>query len=87
MGPECYRHLLTSSGGRGMQQKRSQPKARAVPWTPTPITPKQLKAIEAGRAAIRRGDYVTLEEAETYVASQRAKPRQGRRHKVSAKRR
>jgi len=74
MGPECYRHLLTSSGGRGMQQKRSQPKARAVPWTPTPITPKQLKAIEAGRAAIRRGDYVTLEEAETYVASQRAKP-------------
>lgn len=36
-------------------------KSGAVPWTPRPLTPKQLKAIDPGRAAIRRGDYVTLE--------------------------
>ena len=51
--------------------KRSHPKQREVPGTSRPLTPQQLKAIEAGRAAIRRGDYVTLEEAEAYVARQR----------------
>lgn len=70
-----------------IRPKRSQSRSREVPLAPRPLTPGQLKAIEAGRAAIRRGDYVTLKEAEAYVARQRAKSPQGRRHKVSAKRR
>ena len=60
-----------------MGQRSRQP-AREVPWTPRPITPTQLRAIEAGRAALRRGDYVTLEQAEEYVARQRSKSSQGR---------
>ena len=67
-----------------MGQRSRQP-ARAVPWTPRPITPTQLRAIEAGRAALRRGDYVSLEEAEEYVARQRSKSSQGRRHKVQSR--
>jgi hypothetical protein len=65
-----------------MQQRRTKPRTRDVPWTPRPITPDELRAIEAGRAAIRRGDYVSLAEAEAYVARKRAKSPQGRRHKV-----
>jgi hypothetical protein len=68
-----------------IRSKRSQSRSREVPWTARPLTPAQLRAIEAGRAAIRRGDFVTLEEAEAYVARQRAKPHQGGRHKVRAK--
>ncbi len=66
-------------------RQRARQTRRVVPWTPRPVTPAQLRAIEAGRAAIRRGDYVSLEEAEEYVARQRAKPAQGRRHKVPAR--
>ncbi len=53
--------------------------AQAPRVTPTPA---QRRAIAAGRAAIARGDCVTLDEAEAYVAGHRAERRQGRRHKV-----
>ena len=65
--------------------QRARQSQRSVPWTPRPITPAQLRAIEAGRAAIRRGDYVSLEEAEKYVARERAKPTQGRRNKIQTR--
>ena len=58
--------------------QRARSTSKDVPWTPRSLTPAQLRAIEAGRAAIRRGDYVTLEEAEAYVARERSKPAQGR---------
>ena len=63
-------------------RRRASSTAKGVRWTPRPLTPAQLRAIEEGRAAIRRGDLVTLDEAEAYVARQRSKPAQGRRHKV-----
>ena len=55
---------------------------RHVPGAPKPLTREQARAVEAGRAAIRRGDYVTLEEAEAYVARERAERDQGGRHKT-----
>ena len=67
-----------------MRQRRER-SPRQVPTTPRPLTPAQLRAIEAGRAAHRRGDFVSLEEAEEYVARQRSKSSQGRRHKVRAR--
>ena len=63
--------------------QRPRQNAREIPWTPRPITPAQLRAREAGRAALRRGDYVSLQEAEEYVA--RSKSYQGRRHKVRSR--
>jgi hypothetical protein len=66
-----------------MRRRREQ-SPREVPWTPRPITLAQLRAIEAGRAALRRGDYVSLEEAEVYVARHRSKSSQGRCHKVQS---
>jgi Arc/MetJ-type ribon-helix-helix transcriptional regulator len=53
-------------------------KARAIPtYTPTA---KELRAIERGRAAIRHGDRLTVEEARAYVErlAQKARPQKRR---------
>ena len=43
--------------------------------TPSPYTPtkRELRAIEEGRAAFRRGEYYTLEEFKAHVAGTRKK--------------
>lgn len=48
----------------------------ARPYSPTP---RELRAIAAGRAALRGGDRLTLEQARAYVDRQRTKPRPPRR--------
>ena len=45
------------------------------PYLPTP---RELRAIEAGRAALRRGDRLTLEQARAYVDRRRTTPRSPR---------
>jgi hypothetical protein len=58
---------------------------RHVSVAAKPPTREQERAIEAGRGAIRRGDYVTLQEAEAYVARERAQRRQGGHHEVPSR--
>jgi len=52
---------------------------RAIPLDTEPLTPADLKAIEAGRAAFARGDYCTLDDIRADlardVARQRRRPR------------
>jgi predicted transcriptional regulator len=56
------------------------PRQRTIPFDDEPLTAAQRRAIEAGRAAIARGDYVTLDELKAHVARHRLRSRaKGRR--------
>lgn len=61
--------------------RRTAPRAprREIPLDDEPLTPADLKAIEAGRQAFARGDYCTLDELKADlardVARQRRRPR------------
>jgi hypothetical protein len=48
---------------------------RLIPLDDEPLTPREMRTIEEGRAAFARGDYCTLEEAKAYVARLRRKAR------------
>jgi hypothetical protein len=57
----------------------ARPSRRVIPLDDEPLTPADLKAIEAGRQAFARGDYCTLDELKADlardVARQRRRPR------------
>ncbi len=57
----------------------ARPARRVIPLDDEPLTPADLKAIDEGRRAFARGDYVTLDELKAdlahHVARQRRRPR------------
>jgi hypothetical protein len=57
--------------------RRMRSKARSAVREPVadtePVTAEDLRAIEEGRDAFRRGDYMTVDEAKQHVARLRSK--------------
>jgi hypothetical protein len=48
---------------------------RLIPVEDEVISPEETSAVEEGRAAFARGDYVTLDELKAHVARQRRRER------------
>jgi hypothetical protein len=56
---------------------------RLIPVEDEVISPEEARAVEEGRAAFARGDYVTLDELKAHVARQRRQTRSKSRRPVS----
>jgi hypothetical protein len=56
-------------------RSQRRPSRRLIPVEDEPISPEETRAVEEGRAAFARGDYVSLEELKAHVARQRRRER------------
>lgn len=67
-----------------VRRTTSSPARRLIPVEDEVISPEEARAVEEGRAAFARGDYVTLEELKAHVARQRRRARSKSRRPISA---
>ncbi len=56
-------------------RSQRRPSRRLIPVEDEPISPEETRAVEEGRTAFARGDYVSLEELKAHVARQRRRER------------
>ncbi len=57
------------------RRSEGQSSRRVIPVEDEAISPAETRAVEEGRAAFARGDYVTLDELKAHVARQRRRER------------